>query len=94
LNPISKNNQFVLWFAGLRGAVAFAAASNFPDVNGKRDLIVTTTCGIIIVFTFIAAPLTMPVITKLGMPINVEYETSRPPRMPRLVRWLHAFDEK
>eukprot|EP00953_Heterococcus_sp_UTEX-ZZ885_P002466 1839-Heterococcus_DN1.PRE.1 len=36
----------------------------------------------------------MPVITKLGMPINVEYETSRPPRMPRLVRWLHAFDEK
>ncbi|KAG5177733.1 Sodium/hydrogen exchanger family-domain-containing protein [Tribonema minus] len=94
LNPIGKNNQIVLWFAGLRGAVAFAAASNFPDVLGNANAVLTTTVGTIMIFTFVVAPLTMPLIKKLGMPMNVEYETTRPPRMPRLVRWLHAFDER
>ena len=94
LNKISNNNQFILWFSGLRGAVAFAAATNFPDSHGHQNLILTSTMGIIIVYTFVAAPLTMPTIKKLGMPMNVEYDQSRPPRMPRLVRWLHDFDVK
>ncbi|KAG5177287.1 Sodium/hydrogen exchanger family-domain-containing protein [Tribonema minus] len=94
LNRVAYKNQFVLWFAGLRGAVAFAAASNFTDVSGKHGIVVTTTMGIVIVYNFIMAPLTMPIIKSLGMPMNVKYENSQPPRMPRLGRWVYQIDRK
>ena len=43
---ISPKMQFVMWFAGLRGAIAFALAMNMPNVEGNlwdNDVIVTTT---------------------------------------------------
>ena len=37
--------QFIMWFAGLRGAIAFALSLNMPDNEGKwdNDVVVTTT---------------------------------------------------
>lgn len=43
---IGGRMQFVMWFAGLRGAIAFALAMNMPNVEGNlwnNDVIVTTT---------------------------------------------------
>jgi NhaP-type Na+/H+ or K+/H+ antiporter len=94
LNRVTKKNQFVLWFAGLRGAVAFAAATNFSDAGGKHDVVLTTTMGIVIVYNFVVAPLTEPVIKRLGMPMNVKYENTQPPRMPRLGRWASVWDRR
>lgn len=55
--------QVVLWFAGLRGAMAFALAMNMPNVEGNtwdNDVITTTT---LISTLFSAVPSFLPVIT-------------------------------
>eukprot|EP00501_MAST-03F_sp_TOSAG23-6_P000519 GSMAST32.ASY1.ANO1.533.1 assembled CDS len=43
---IAKNQQHMLWFSGLRGAIAYALAMNFPSEH--KDYVISTT--IIIVF--------------------------------------------
>eukprot|EP00529_Nitzschia_sp_RCC80_P015924 CAMPEP_0113487872 /NCGR_PEP_ID=MMETSP0014_2-20120614/25727_1 /TAXON_ID=2857 /ORGANISM="Nitzschia sp." /LENGTH=684 /DNA_ID=CAMNT_0000381571 /DNA_START=138 /DNA_END=2192 /DNA_ORIENTATION=+ /assembly_acc=CAM_ASM_000159 len=39
----------VLWFAGLRGAVAYACARDFPDLYGNKDEVVAATMVIVLV---------------------------------------------
>ncbi|DAZ92540.1 TPA: hypothetical protein N0F65_012770 [Lagenidium giganteum] len=48
--PITANQQHMLWFSGLRGAVAFALASSFPGEH--REDIVATTMVIVLVTVF------------------------------------------
>ena len=64
------------------------------DEAGGHAIVLTTTMGIVIVYNFVIAPLTMPVIKALKMPMNVKYELSQPPRMPRLGVWLGRIDRK
>ena len=52
-NLISIHTMHMIFFAGLRGAVAFACANIFPDTNGNRKLIVGTTTGIILITIFV-----------------------------------------
>jgi NhaP-type Na+/H+ or K+/H+ antiporter len=43
---ITTKMQVAMWFAGLRGAIAFALSMNMPNVEGNtwdNDVIVTTT---------------------------------------------------
>ncbi|TYZ61199.1 hypothetical protein PybrP1_009891 [[Pythium] brassicae (nom. inval.)] len=66
---IPMKMQIVLWFAGLRGAIAFAlsqyVATNMPGPN--QDLYVTTTLAVVIFTTIICGGLTEPLLkyTKL-----------------------------
>ena len=39
----------ILWFAGLRGAVAYACAREFPDVNGNKNAFIAATMVIVLV---------------------------------------------
>lgn len=50
-DPITKNQQHMLWFSGLRGAVAFALASSFPGEH--KEYIIATTMVIVLVTVFI-----------------------------------------
>jgi len=63
--------QFVIWFAGLRGAIAFALSLNMPDFGGKwsetNEFVVTTTLGIVMFTTFVCGGLTAPILDKFGM---------------------------
>lgn len=46
-NPITWKMQFILWFAGLRGAIAFALALNMPGPNAETYTTATLIiCGI------------------------------------------------
>ena len=69
-NQISKKMQFVMCFAGLRGAVSYALSRQLsPDTGNPRgiEVIQSTTLGIIIFTTFFLGGTTEPVLHRLGM---------------------------
>ena len=67
-HKISKKMMFVMWFSGLRGAIAYALALHLEFEEEKRRVVVTTTL-IIVLFTIIfLGGLTMPVM-KVGFDI-------------------------
>ena len=59
--------QIMIWFAGLRGAIAFALSNNMPEEH--RDLYISTTLSIVIFTTVIIGGLTEPMTNYTGMRI-------------------------
>lgn len=57
--------QVVMWFAGLRGAIAFALSQNMPREH--RGVYVSTTLLIVIFTTIICGGLTEPMLSQMGM---------------------------
>eukprot|EP00944_MAST-04C_sp_MAST-4C-sp1_P002505 g2505.t1 len=64
---ISRNMQIVIWFAGLRGAVAFALALTLDGTTKNAQYMITTTLCIVLFTTFICGGLTEPMLGKFGM---------------------------
>lgn len=67
---ISNKMQFVMCFAGLRGAVSYALSRQLsPDTGNSHgiEVIQSTTLGIIIFTTFFLGGTTEPVLDKLGL---------------------------
>jgi len=62
---ITLKMQCVLWFAGLRGAIAFALAMNMPGPN--REVYATVTLSICIFTTVVCGGLTERILTHFGM---------------------------
>lgn len=60
--------QLVMWFAGLRGAIAFALSQNMPLEH--RELYVSTTLLIVIGTTMTCGALTEPMLSYMGMRID------------------------
>jgi len=50
---IRDNTAHMLWFAGLRGAVAYACAKEFPNAFGNRSAFVFTTMFIVLFTVFV-----------------------------------------
>jgi solute carrier family 9 (sodium/hydrogen exchanger), member 8 len=57
-----------IWFAGLRGAIAFALSQNMPGEN--KDLYVSTTLSIVIFTTIVCGGLTEPMLSRMGMRLD------------------------
>lgn len=57
---ISGKMQFVMWFAGLRGAIAFALSMNMPNEDGRWDnnALESSTLAIVIFTTVVCGGLT------------------------------------
>jgi len=51
-HKITKRMQFIMWFSGLRGAIAFALSLHLDFEDEKRHVMVTTTL-IIVIFTIV-----------------------------------------
>jgi len=62
---ISGPMQVVLWWAGLRGAIAFALSMNMPGPN--KDTYAAVTLSICLFTTFVCGGLTDTVLGKMGM---------------------------
>ena len=85
---ITATNQFVLWFSGLRGAVAFALSLNFPSGGGgdalhgseTRRAVISTTLAIVIFTVIVLGGGTMPILRLLRVEhadASAAYEISR-----------------
>ena len=61
-NKIPKQMQFVLWFVGLRGAIAFALAENMPGPN--KQSYVANTLFICIFTTVVCGGVTEKILTR------------------------------
>jgi len=82
-NKIKCNAQIMLWFAGLRGAIAFTLALDVPTISNK---IIFSNTVIIVLFTvFIFGGLTIPILKCLRIKMGryektkkdeIEFETS------------------
>ena len=64
-NRISLKMQCVLWFAGLRGAIAFALSMNMPGPNS--DSYATATLFICMFTTIVCGGFTESILTQFGM---------------------------
>jgi sodium/hydrogen exchanger 8 len=67
-NRISGKMQGVLWFVGLRGAIAFALSENMPGPN--KETYKTCTLSICIFTTVVCGGFTERIVTKAGMKRN------------------------
>ncbi|KDO19599.1 sodium/hydrogen exchanger 3 [Saprolegnia parasitica CBS 223.65] len=77
---ISPTTMFVIWFAGLRGAISFALVKTwtFVDADGTshRPLIVSTTLIIVVFTTLVLGGLTGPLLAALGHKPHANAETA------------------
>jgi CPA1 family monovalent cation:H+ antiporter len=65
--PVSLQYQTIMFWGGLRGAVALALALSLPEAFPFRDVIIALTIGIVL-FTLLAAGVTMkPLIRLFGL---------------------------
>ncbi|CAD5117971.1 DgyrCDS6711 [Dimorphilus gyrociliatus] len=66
-HKITKKMQFIMWFSGLRGAIAFALSLHMDIGNEeKRQVLVTTTLIIILFTVLILGGSTMPIMKCLN----------------------------
>ena len=64
----------VMWFAGMRGAVAYACAKEFPDIHGIRDEMIASTMTIVLVMIIAMGGATGPLLEYLQIKMNVDEE--------------------
>ncbi|ETL94555.1 sodium/hydrogen exchanger 3 [Phytophthora nicotianae P10297] len=93
-SKITLNQQHVIWYGGMRGAVAFALSKSFP--GEKRPEIVATTLIVVLLSIIIMGGGTVAVLDKCGIPrLTAEEEaaldkTVKPHRHMRALQ----FDNK
>jgi len=79
--------QHMLFFSGLRGAVAFSCAHIFPNKAGHRPLFEVTTTTIIIISMYILGATTVPVLRYLKIPTHCIVERPDSPVMRSSSPW-------
>ncbi|OQS07285.1 Monovalent Cation:Proton Antiporter-1 (CPA1) Family [Thraustotheca clavata] len=84
---ITSTTMFVIWFAGLRGAISFALVKTWSYVNADgvshRPLIVSTTLLIVVFTTLVLGGLTGPLLAALGHKPTNASDTATSPRSPQ-----------
>lgn len=73
-NRITYKTQYVLWFTGLRGAIAFALSTNMPGPNS--DVYATATLTVCIFTTVVCGGFTNTILTKFDMKNSRGYDNS------------------
>ena len=71
---ISLNMAHLVWFSGLRGAVAYACARQFPDVNGSRSAFIATTMVIVLGTIILQGSATGCVLSLLGIDMGIDMD--------------------
>lgn len=61
-----------MWFAGLRGAIAFALSTSMPGAS--KDVYASTTLMVVIFTTIGCGGLTEPLLHRMNVKIQVQYK--------------------
>ncbi|KAJ9587254.1 hypothetical protein L9F63_019233, partial [Diploptera punctata] len=64
-HKITRKMMFIMWFSGLRGAIAYALSLHLPFSDETRHVIVTTTLIIVLFTTLFFGGSTMPIMKLL-----------------------------
>jgi hypothetical protein len=64
----------ILWFAGLRGAVAYACAREFPDVNGNKNAFIAATMVIVLVTIVLMGGACESVMEALDIRMGIDHD--------------------
>lgn len=67
----------VIFFSGLRGAVAYACSNIFPNQYERRELILCTTTAIILITIFLQGPFIVPVVNLAKVKVGVDSTAGR-----------------
>ncbi|KAG7354975.1 sodium/hydrogen exchanger [Nitzschia inconspicua] len=86
----------VLWFVGLRGAVAYACARDFPDLYGNNDEVVAATMFIVLVTIILMGGFCEPLLHLLGIRMDVnDEEYMKEWRLRRSLKGaFHYYEER
>ena len=71
---IKNNTALMLWFSGLRGAVAYACVRHFPNTFGHQTEFIATTMVIVLVTVFVLGGTTETVLNLLRIDMHVDEE--------------------
>ena len=71
---ISSSFMHVLWFAGLRGAVAYACVRDFPEVFGHNDEFIAATMVIVLVTIIVMGGATEHLLRYLKIDMGVDVD--------------------
>ncbi|GMI62472.1 hypothetical protein ScalyP_jg5509 [Parmales sp. scaly parma] len=72
---IEANTQHMLFYSGLRGAIAYCCAVNFPNTNGNRDNVIAITMVVVLVSVFILGGTTDAALNTLKIKTAVDEKT-------------------
>lgn len=94
---VDFKTQFVIWFSGLRGAIAFALALDVDTEN--KNIIKTTTLAIVLITTFLIGGATLPILEALkivgGEETAAREEAKREREaVTRSKMWFLRYDRK
>ena len=83
----------VLWFAGLRGAVAYACVRSFPNVYGHADEFTAATMVIVLISIIVMGGATETLLHFLGIEMGVDEDEymQKWHRQRALKGWFHDF---
>ncbi|KAG2388848.1 hypothetical protein C9374_000287 [Naegleria lovaniensis] len=90
-HKISMKYQFIMWFSGLRGAIAFALSMSLKSEGGKGEYIFTTTLATVFFTIIFLGGGTFPVlkITK----VQQENQIVAPQALVKKDHWLVKLDK-
>ncbi|KAL7581310.1 hypothetical protein ACA910_006074 [Epithemia clementina (nom. ined.)] len=74
---IPPNTAHMVWFSGLRGAVAYACVRSFPNTFGHADEFTMTTMIVVLVSVFGLGSTTECMLNLLHIPMNVDEDSIR-----------------
>ena len=91
---ISPAFAHVIWFSGLRGAVAYACVRKFPNVLGHTDAFTAATMVIVLVSIIVMGGATGTLLRKLNIEMNVDEEEYMKEwrKTKRLRGFYHRFE--
>ena len=93
---IRMNTANMLWFSGLRGAVAYACVRTFPNALGHRKDFAMTTMAVILITTFVLGTTTPIALNFFDIDTDVDEKKymEEALREPIVSNWILKFEKR